>query len=157
VITQTPNPEGRGGHSLFAYNDKLYSYGGWNSETQYNNIVVFDLNTNEWSDPDIYNDVSRWNHSAIMVEAIPTWKYFIFGGESTNFNEGQDRTFGAYVNSACYLDIGTMQWSDIKPENAEAPTPREYAYQLRYFKFPFDCFRWLEQWLVERHVCPCCQ
>jgi hypothetical protein len=43
-----------------------------------------------------------------MVEAIPTWKYFIFGGESTNFNEGQARTFGAYVNSACYLDIGTM-------------------------------------------------
>jgi dynein heavy chain len=85
------------------------------------------MNTNEWSDPDIYNDVSRWNHCAIMVEAIPTWKYFIFGGESTNFNEGQARTFGTYVNSSCYLDIGTMVWSEIKPESSEAPTPREYA------------------------------
>jgi len=127
VITQTPLPEGRGGHSLFAYDNKLYSYGGWNSETQYNNIIIFDMNTNEWSDPDIYNDVSRWNHSAIMVEAIPTWKYFIFGGESTNFNEGQARTFGEYVNSACYLDIGSMNWAEIKPESAEIPTPREYA------------------------------
>ena len=94
VISQAPLPPGRGGHSLFAFDDKLYSYGGWNSETQFNNIIIFDLNTNEWSDPDIYNDVSGWNHSAIMVEAIPSFKYFIFGGESTNFNEGQTRTFG---------------------------------------------------------------
>jgi dynein heavy chain len=86
------------------------------------------MNTGEWTDPDIYNDVSRWNHCAIMVEAIPTWKYFIFGGESTNFNEGQQRTFGAYVNTACYLDIGTMNWAEIKPENSDAmPCPREYA------------------------------
>jgi len=127
VQTQSPMPEGRGGHTLFAFEDKLYSYGGWNSETQYNNIIVFDMNTCEWSDPDIYNDVSRWNHCAIMVEAIPTWKYFIFGGESTNFNEGQARTFGAYVNSSYYLDIGTMNWSEIKPETDLMPSAREYA------------------------------
>jgi len=113
VVSQAPLPPGRGGHSLFAFDDKLYSYGGWNSETQFNNIIIFDLNTNEWSDPDIYNDVSRWNHSAIMVEAIPSFKYFIFGGESTNFNEGQTRTFGTYVNSSCFLDIATMRWSTI--------------------------------------------
>lgn len=128
VVTQSPLPEGRGGHSLFAIDDKLYSYGGWNSETQYNNIIIFDLNTSEWSDPDIYNDVSRWNHSAIMVEAIPSWKYFIFGGESTNFNEGQSRTFGSYVNTACYLDLANFKWAEIKCENADmGPTPREYS------------------------------
>ena len=36
-------PEGRGGHSLFANENKLYVYGGWNSEMQYNNLCVFDL------------------------------------------------------------------------------------------------------------------
>ena len=81
--------------------------------------MIFDLNTNEWSDPDIYNDVSRWNHSAIMVEAIPSWKYFIFGGESTNFNEGQSRTYGAYLNSAYYLDLANFKWAEIKTENAD--------------------------------------
>jgi dynein heavy chain len=121
-------PEGRGGHTLFAFEDKLYSYGGWNSESQYNDIVVFDINTCEWSTNEITNGISRGNHCAIMVEAIPTWKYFIFGGESSHFNEGQARTFGSYVNSACYLDIGSMLWTDIKPENEPAlPTPREYA------------------------------
>ncbi len=62
-----------------------------------------------------------------MVEAIPSWKYFIFGGESTNFNEGQTRTFGSNVNTSCYLDIATMKWSNIHPENTECPAPREYA------------------------------
>lgn len=121
-------PEGRGGHTLFAYDDKLYAYGGWNSETQYNNLILWDMHTKEWTDPDIYNDVSRWNHSGIMVEAIPTWKYFIFGGESSNFAEGQARTFGAYVNSSYFLDIGTMSWNEIKPEStAIMPSAREYA------------------------------
>lgn len=127
VQTQSPLPDGRGGHSLFAFEDKLYSYGGWNSDSQFNNIIVFDMNTCEWTDPDIYNGVSRWNHSAIMVEAIPTWKYFIFGGESTDFAEGSDRTFGAYVNSSYFLDIGTMNWTEIKPENGLMPVAREYA------------------------------
>ena len=62
-----------------------------------------------------------------MVEAIPSWKYFIFGGESTNFNEGQARTFGEYVNSACCFDLGSMSWNEIKPESGVIPTPREYA------------------------------
>ena len=108
---QAPMPEGRGGHTIFIVDDKLYSYGGWNSETMFNNVIVFDLHTKEWSDPDIYNDLQRWNHSAIMVEAIPSWKYFIFGGETTNYHEGQTRTFGNCDNLAYYLDIETMKWT----------------------------------------------
>jgi len=151
VVSQAPLPPGRGGHSLFAYDDKLYSYGGWNSETQFNNIIIFDLNTNEWSDPDIYNDVSRWNHSAIMVEAIPSFKYFIFGGESTNFNEGQTRTFGQYVNTACFLDIASMRWSPIMPESAECPSPREYAaisYDTNSSRL-LICGGWNNGWLAD--------
>lgn len=34
-----------GGHTIFAFEDKLYSYGGWNSETQYNDVVFWDMNT----------------------------------------------------------------------------------------------------------------
>jgi dynein heavy chain len=83
-----PLPIGRGGHSIFIFDDKMYSYGGWNTEFNYNNVIMFDLATKEWSDPDIYNEVARWNHSAIMVEAIPSWKYFIMGGESATFHEG---------------------------------------------------------------------
>ena len=71
----------RAGHSLFAIGQKIYVYGGWNLESQFNDIAVFNLSTREWTIPDIFNESPRWNFSAVMVEAIPSWKYFIFGGE----------------------------------------------------------------------------
>lgn len=126
-------PEPRGGHTMFAIDRTLYIYGGWNSDTQYNNIRTFNLDTKEWLDPDIYNDVPRWNHSAIMVEAIPSWKYFIFGGETGDFPEGGPRNFGNCTNTSCFLDISTMHWSTIQPEDGDShnkpllPPAREYS------------------------------
>lgn len=123
-------PDGRGGHSLFASDNKIYIYGGWNAEQQYNNIWCFNLDTKEWTDPDIYNEIPRWNHSCALVEAIPTWKFFVFGGECAEYQEGTPRTFGAYVNTSCILDLGTMRWNTFAsdPEIYEnIPTPREYS------------------------------
>jgi len=95
------NPcEPRGGHSIFALGRKLYIYGGWNLETQYNDITTYDLDTKEWYDPNIYNETPRWNFCACMVEAIPSWKYFVFGGEQGDFPEGGPRRFGAFVNTS---------------------------------------------------------
>ena len=105
----------------------MYSYGGWNSESQFTNLIVFDLNTCEWSDPDIFNGTARWNHCAMMVEAIPSWKYFIFGGESTDFGEAQPRTFGQNVNTSCFMDLANYQWQEIQPEDDERPCAREYS------------------------------
>ena len=114
-LNNAPSP--RGGHTVFSIDKKIYIYGGWNSESQFNNTIVFDLTTSEWSDPDIYNDTARWNHCAVMVKAIPSCKYFIFGGESSDFPEGGPRNFGHCVNSTCYLDIETMKWSNISTED----------------------------------------
>lgn len=66
---------------MFILGRKLYVYGGWNLESQFNDIATFDLDSREWNIPEIYNEIPRWNFSAIMVEAIPSWKYFVFGGE----------------------------------------------------------------------------
>lgn len=123
-------PEGRGGHSLFASDQKIYIYGGWNAECQYNNILIFDLEKHEWNDPDIYNEIPRWNHSSCLVEAIPSWKFFIFGGECLEFNEGALRSFGQYVNSSCILDLANVQWATIASDEETTPGvphPREYA------------------------------
>lgn len=68
-----------------------------------------------------------------MVEAIPSWKYFIFGGETGDFPEGGPRNFGNCVNTACYLDIETMHWTTIQPEDQDGavkgvlPPSREYC------------------------------
>lgn len=126
-------PEGRGGHTMFSVGHKLYVYGGWNSESQFTNTITFDLLTKEWYDPDIYNETPRWNHCGIMVEAIPSWKYFIFGGETGDFPEGGPRNFGSFTNSACFLDIETMRWSTIFLDDTSQdgkplqPSAREYS------------------------------
>lgn len=128
-------PDGRGGCSVFAKSeeeaaDKIFVYGGWNSEKQFNEIWMIDLGKKEWTDCDIFNGVPRWNHSGLLIEAIPTWKYFIFGGECAEYNEGVARTFGEYVNSSCVIDLGMMQWTTFAsdPDVMEVmPKPREYA------------------------------
>ena len=118
---------------MFGVENKLYIYGGWNSENQFTNTITFNLDTKEFYDPDIYNEMPRWNHSGIMVEAIPSWKYFIFGGEVGEFPEGGPRNFGNFTNSACYLDIETMRWSTIALEDSShdhkpiVPQAREYS------------------------------
>lgn len=130
IVPNNPPPDGRGGHSLFANNGKLYIYGGWNSEMQYNNVLFFDLEKGEWGDPDIYNEVPRWNHSSVLVEAIPNWKFFVFGGECAEYTEGAARSFGAYVNTSCLLDLGIMRWNTFAsdPETySNIPSPREYS------------------------------
>jgi len=130
VPASSHKPEPRGGHSVFASDQKVYIYGGWNNEMQFNKVEVFDLEKKEWTDPDVDNGVHRWNHSAVLVEAIPTWKFFIFGGECAEYNEGSARSFGQNVNSSCFLDLGTIQWTTYASDPAmfeEMPAPREYA------------------------------
>jgi dynein heavy chain len=97
---------------------------------QYNNILFYDMDTKEWSDPDIYNEIPRWNHSCVLVEAIPTWKFFIFGGEEAEYNEGTPRAFGQYVNKSSFLDLGTMKWTQYASDPASfdnIPQSREYC------------------------------
>jgi len=155
------NPcEARGGHSVFALGTKLYVYGGWNLESQFNDIAVFDIETKEWTDPDIYNEVPRWNFSACMVEAIPSWKYFIFGGECGDFPEGGPRHFGAFVSSGCVLDIDTMSWNTIKTEDHEneggplLPKEREYCSMIYDSKnYRLVVFGgWANEWLGDVHA-----
>lgn len=45
-----------------------------------------------------------------MVKAIPSWKYFIFGGSSGNFEEGGNRTMSKMGDDTYVLDINSMKW-----------------------------------------------
>lgn len=155
------NPcEARGGHSIFAIGNKIYVYGGWNLETQYNDIATFNIDTKEWSDPEIYNEIPRWNFSAVMVEAIPSWKYFIFGGEKGDFPEGGPRRFGTFINSSCVLDIDSMSWMEIKTEDEYKeegpyhPQEREYSSMIYDSKnYRLVIFGgWANEWLSDVHA-----
>ena len=121
-------PEPRGGHTAAVLpNDRILYYGGWSTHSQYANMFIYDIKKNEWIDPEIQYDIPRWNHSGVMVFAIPSWKYFIFGGSVGTFDEGTPRTLGKLTDDLHVLDIETMKWSvvaldaeDNKPKARES-------------------------------------
>jgi dynein heavy chain len=76
------------------------------------------------------HEVHRWNQSSFLVPAIPTWKFFIFGGEQAEYQEGTARAFGQYVNTSAILDLGTMRWTTFASDEAtysNIPSAREYC------------------------------
>jgi len=66
--------------------------------------------TLEWEETEIPNGVPRWNHCSIMVAAIPSWKYFIFGGSTSEFTEGQSRSLGKFNCNIDIFDDATRTW-----------------------------------------------
>ena len=85
---------------------KIYIYGGWNSEMQFNNILMFDLEKLEWTDPDIFNGIPRWNHCSVLVEAIPTVDFAsaCFAGAGIHVHDGW--SFGVARMSLSAFDEG---------------------------------------------------
>ena len=65
---------------------------------------MLDVENKDWSDLDMPWGVSRWNCNAQVVEAIPSWRVFIFGGVCDKFQEG--RSMGIFDNSIGVLDLG---------------------------------------------------
>lgn len=67
--------------------------------------MIYDIEKNEWVDPEISHESPKWNFNAILAPSIPSWKYFIFGGSIGSFEEGGNRTTSRYVEDTFYLDI----------------------------------------------------
>lgn len=100
-------PEPRGGHCSMVLTDKemLIIYGGWSSMNQFADIHAFDLVKHHWINPDINLEIPRWYHSSICIPAIPSWKFFIFGGSVGQFSEGESRTQTKFSDEIFYLDV----------------------------------------------------
>lgn len=64
IVPNNNAPDGRGGHSCFASDGKIFIYGGWNQEMQFNNVWQYDIAKKEWFDPDCMHEIHRWNHSS---------------------------------------------------------------------------------------------
>lgn len=54
--------------------------------------------------------MARWNHCSIVVEAIPNWKYFVFGGSCATFVEGEKRSIGRFSSQVMVFDSSAKAW-----------------------------------------------
>ncbi len=111
-------PEPRGGHvaSLLGKKDKLFIFGGWNFILQFNNLFVYDIENETWTDPEVNHEIPKWNLNGCLAPSIPSWKYFIFGGSCGTFFEGNNRTGSKYSNETFYFDIDYESWVPVKLE-----------------------------------------
>lgn len=142
-------PEPRTGHSMFVYNDEVYIYGGINQTTAYNNIIKFDLNEKQWNTFGIDNDLPcRWNHCAVDVESLPSWKYFIFGGSTGIPDDNKPRERGEVNNDVIYVDIGKEETFKISLDSDELPPPREDSAMIfnKVNKTLFIFGGWSNEW-----------
>lgn len=104
---------------MMANKPQLMIFGGWSFTSQYSNIMIYDIEKDEWVDPEISHEIPKWNLSGVMAPSIPSWKYFIFGGSVGSFEEGGNRTNSRYVDDSFVLDIDTLSWNAINLENDE--------------------------------------
>ncbi|EFY87736.1 kelch repeat protein [Metarhizium acridum CQMa 102] len=96
-------PGVRMGHTATLYQgEKLLVFGGENEHRTYlSDLIVFDLKTAHWTQPQVFGPIpkGRARHAAVLHED----KLFIIGGIT-----GQNN----YVlDDICYLDLRTFTWS----------------------------------------------
>jgi hypothetical protein len=64
----------------------------------------------------VMGDVSVWNHCAVGVWAVPSWKVFTFGG---HMGELSSNPRGSFDNAVGVFDTSTYTW--VRPECAGKP------------------------------------
>lgn len=96
-------PGVRMGHtSCLWQGNKLLVYGGENEHRMHlSDVVIFDIDTAHWTQPDINGPIPRGRarHSAVIHED----KMFVCGGVSGSDN--------VVLEDICYLDLKTWTWS----------------------------------------------
>jgi len=129
LVCQGNPPAPRSGHSAFAKDGCLFIFGGWNNDGQFNDFFMLDVENKDWTDMDLNWSVPRWNHCMQLVEAIPSWRVFIFGGSADSLGTG--RSLGIVDDKlGCLLLADKFEWSTPPLENKASDTrvpPREHT------------------------------
>jgi len=108
-------PYQRYGHTVSAYENKIYLFGGRNDNFPCNILYVFDTQTYKWSLPKVTGDIpaARDGHSSCVIEGC----MYIFGGyEETNYRFGLD---------VYRLNLKSMDWSLLQCKG-EPPAYRDF-------------------------------
>ncbi|CAE6356480.1 unnamed protein product [Rhizoctonia solani] len=80
VAQGSPSPTKRGGHAMFAYQDKLYVFGGYTGKTVLNDTWCFDMTTRTWAELKCSGDVP--SPRAFLAAALIGDAMYVSGGVS---------------------------------------------------------------------------
>lgn len=68
-------------------------------------MFIYSTEKNLWIEVNLHLDTPRWNHMSVLVQALPRWKLFIFGGSVGYFEEGCIRNFGQLSNDILCITL----------------------------------------------------
>lgn len=57
----------------------------------FSDVNILDTEKREWIEVEASSQMSKYLHSSLMIEAIPNWRFFVFGGSELEFNESEKR------------------------------------------------------------------
>lgn len=156
-----PAPKPRGDHTVSVAGNLLILSGGRGSSTSkpafsgyFDDVHVLDLGKQEWIRPPGLGEGDSlpmwpglpsgtlWNHAALCVESVPSFRMFVFGGQKAEFS---------YSDELHILDTGRMQFTQVNfaPEGKERPSAREdcgIAYDTKSCRLVFFG-GWKQGWM----------
>ncbi|CAG8586834.1 10762_t:CDS:10 [Funneliformis mosseae] len=114
IVPLNDPPVGRTSHTMCAYNNKLYVFGGTDGEKYHSDTWCYDPQTNKWNELACigYIPSPRENHRVAIIEDI----MYIFGGK------GQD---GLDLSDLGALKISNQRWYMFSKMGIPA-SPRKY-------------------------------
>ncbi|RDL36143.1 Kelch motif [Venustampulla echinocandica] len=115
-------PPARTNHSVVAYNEKLYLFGGTNGFQWFNDVWCYDPMTNSWASLDCigYIPAPREGHAAAIVDDV----MYIFGGRTEE---------GADLGDLAAFRISSRRWYTFQ-NMGPSPSPRSGHSMTAYGK-----------------------
>jgi len=98
-------------------------YGGWNNKVMFSDVCILDTEKREWLEVEAASQLAKYNHSSLMIEAIPHWRFFVFGGSELEFNESEKREYGKYSNNVLLYTVENESWSDVLLDDTKDGVP----------------------------------
>jgi len=112
-------PSIRGGPALFATEDKVYVYGGFNG-SELGDFYSYDLSSSVWSRLEI--EGSPLPRSVACACTLADGRLFLFGGEVDPSTQGHAGA-GDYTNETWLFDPAKSKWEKA-PAGEQDPSPR---------------------------------
>ncbi|CAG4962389.1 unnamed protein product [Colias eurytheme] len=118
---KTNAPFQRYGHSVIAYGEKIYMWGGRNDTVACDTVYCFDTRELVWSTPPVTGMIpnGKDGHAACLIKN----KMYIFGGF--------DYLTDMYTNNIHCLNLDTMEWSYVYVKG-KPPISRDFHTALPY-------------------------
>lgn len=95
--------------SLFEYQKKIFSFGGYGLFTDKNNLTYFDNSTKEWFDYNYFPNETQPPPRRLAISKIIESDLYIFGGFRKKINEQLD-VYTEYLQDLWRLDLNSHGW-----------------------------------------------